>query len=154
MTTTQTKVMAAVDPIARRLGYYTAYELDKLEYIGYREDVATGTRNELLNNGYERSPTIAGIRLQAAKKHPETGEIHEYSLRKVDPNDNRRQYHVHLWGGGVTSIYSHHEFRPDLRVLEGESLEDAKERLQTHYRPEWGETYIRGKACEVVESLV
>lgn len=154
MTNLQTKLMAAIDPIARRLGYYTAYELDTQERVGFVNQDPITTRESLLMDGYEFSPTIAGVNLEAAKLHPNTGEVHEVSLRKVDPDDERKQYHVHLWGDRSTSIFSHHEYRPDVCVLDTESMTEAKERLETHYRPEWGETYIRGKACEVVEGMV
>jgi hypothetical protein len=51
-------------------------------------------------------------------------------------------------------IFSHYEYRPDFTRVGDESTSDMIARLRTHYRPEWGDSYIRGKASPVVEELV
>jgi hypothetical protein len=170
------ELLKAIDPYLRRVGLYSAYTLDEKEFVG---SVGIDTSNvfkkledrrppfvmehdfynTLTANGYETSPTFAGITLEAAKIHPKTGDVHDVSLRKVDPENNQKQYHLHYWlesveEGYEAQLFSHHEYRPDVRILDGETLSEAIERLKTHYRPEWGESYIRGKADQTVRGLV
>jgi hypothetical protein len=84
--------------------------------------------------------------------------VHDVSLRKVDPDNSRKQYHVHLWhieNNKYWKIASHYEYRPDFTRVGDESTSDMIARLRTHYRPEWdSDDYIRGKASPVVEELV
>lgn len=154
--TPRTKLL--LDDVARRVGFYTAYELDSEEWVGIV--LGMDIESRLRQRGYEASPSIAGITLEAAKLHPDTGTVHDVSLRKVDPDKPRKQWHVHLYMepdntyGTVTEAFSHYEFRPDFTRVGDESYGDMIERLRTHYRPEWGETYIRGKASPVVTELV
>lgn len=83
-------------------------------------------------------------------------------MRRVDPSDPRRQYHVHLFDEGTagTSIYSHLEYRPDIHPVGDESLDDAVARLREHYSPSWGSewgpgvTYVQGAHCDAVDRLV
>ena len=144
-----------LNPIARRFGFYTAYMLDDREFVGELPNAPVWWQT----HGYESNPTVAGIPLSAAKIHPSTGQTHDISVRKVDPENTQKQYHLHYWlesveEGYEAELFSHHEYRPDLKILEGETLSDAIERLRTHYRPEWGESYIRGKADQTVRELV
>lgn len=157
------ELLKRLDPIARRFGMYTSYVLDESEFVGTVPYAIPGAHWYLTKNGYEMPPTFFGIRLQAAKKHPKTGEVHNWSYRKVDPENPRKQFHIHGWerdyGKGPTEAYdeiaSHREFRPDVRVLEGETLRDAKNRLQTHYAPDWGTSeYEQGKMCDDLKTLV
>lgn len=156
--TPRTKLL--LDNVARKFGFYTAYELDSEEYVGTVQGMWTVQR--LMQRGYEKPPTFAGVSLQAAKLHPDSGDVHDISLRKVDPDNPRKQWHIHLYHTGPTmfveheelEIFSHYEFRPDFQRVGDESYGDMIERLRTHYRPEWGETYIRGKASPVVTELV
>ena len=171
------ELLKAIDPIARRVGLYTSYELSGKEYVGSVEINTSNVFKDakdlrppfvmehdlyrtLTTNGYETSPTFAGITLEAAKIHPESGRVHDVSLRKVDPENNQKQYHLHYWlesveEGYEAELFSHHEYRPDLKILEGETLADAIERLRTHYRPEWDtDEYVRGKADQTVRELV
>jgi len=141
----------AADPLLRKIGLYSSYQLSPEEYVG---DLQVGWLETLQANGYEDSPTFLGITLEAAKTHPQTGNVHDVSLRKVDPNNPWRQYHIHVWSiEGETECFSHFEYRPDFAILPGESLQEVKHRLQTHFRPE-GNEYIRGKADPVVKELV
>jgi hypothetical protein len=144
------ELLKAIDPLARKVGLYTSYQLSQKEYVGLFE----APISELKAAGYEHPPTFAGIGLEAAKQHPLNQSVHDVSLRKVDPNNPRMQYHIHIWDYRPKELYSHYEFRPDLKVLAGETLSEAIERLRTHYRPEWGESYIRGKADQTVRGLV
>jgi len=133
------------------VGLYSSYQLSKDEFIGRLE---RGWKETLEANGYEPSPTFMGISLEAAKTHPESGEAHDYSLRKVDPESPRWHFHAHFWiTGHHTAAFSHYEMRPDIAILEGESLSDAKQRLSTHYRPE-GDEYLKGVADETLKELV
>src|SRR6056297_612785 len=150
-------LLKKLDPIARRIGLYTSYELDEREYIGRGPP---GLVRKLLDRGYEKPPTFAGIPLAAAKEHPETGRVHDVSLRKIDEDNPRMQYHIHYWiersgKGAKAEIYSHYEYRPDFARVADETTGEMIERLRTHYRPDYtnGE-YIQGKADPTLRSLV
>lgn len=152
MPTPWTLARAAVDPLARRLGYYTAYPLGQAEHVGALGNGFTlaDARTCLRQNAYEPQA------LSAAKRHPQTDALHDLSYRRVPTRHppealgstlearyapRECQYHTHVWqtdnGGPV--FYSHYEARPDL-------FRPAVDvgRLRTHYRPEYGETYLRG----------
>lgn len=144
-----TQLRAAVDPITRQLGFYTAYALDVEEHVGSVE-LTTGEAQQ-----YLRQRAYDPQYLSAAKRHPETGELHKLSTRHV-PDDHppaadgtqlaeryaprECQFHTHWFdtAGGV-DVFSHYETRPDLL-----RPEPSIERLRTHYRPERGSTYLRG----------
>ena len=143
-----------LDPIARKIGFYTSYTLDEAEHIG---DGKPAIVRQLREGGYESPPTFAGIPLAAAKEHPETGQVHDYTFRKVDTEKPRMQYHVHLWykqSAKDVEIYSHYEFRPDFKPVGEETTGEMIERLRTHYRPVYGDDYVQGKADESVRELV
>lgn len=144
---------------------YYSYGLEKAERIG---TVAVGGNyghkliaHRLKTFGYENPPTFGGIPLEAAKTHPRTGHVHDYSLRRVDPENEKRQFHVHLFVvDGVVEVFSHLELRPDFRPVAGESLRDAYARLQEHLSPSWGPqwgdgtTYVLGGHDDVVAGLI
>jgi len=142
-----------LDPLARRLGGYLAYTLDESEFIGQASKQAV---RELEFFKWEEPPTTVGISLEAAKKHPETGRVHSHSLRKVNQNDPRWQYHLHTWpvNGEMYSLACHEELRPDFTLIEGETLVDAKTRLERHFRPVYGTDYFRGKAPNEVIKII
>jgi len=170
-------LLKQLDPIARKIGFYTSYELDESEYIGSvdinTENVFEASENlrppfvmerdfyrTLETNGYEKPPTFAGIPLAAAKEHPETGRVHDVSLRKIDEDNPRMQYHIHYWiersgKGAKAEIYSHYEYRPDFARVADETTGEMIERLRTHYRPDYtnGE-YIQGKADPTLRGLI
>jgi hypothetical protein len=151
----QQTLKAMLDPLARKSGLYLSYELDEKEFVGSIVLESRVVATNLKSKGYTETPNIAGIHLQASKEHPETNALHEYSLRRIDPKNRRKQYHVHLFTHhGKTEIFSHHEYRPDLRVLQSERITGAIQRLQTHYRPTWGQDYHRGMYDTPVGELV
>lgn len=127
-----------VDRLLNPSGGYASYKLAKGEFIGTLS--AGRAKPHLKAQGYQP------VRLLSALKyHPETGEKDVGSLRKVDPNRERWQYHIHLFrSAGQVEVYSHHEYRPDLRRVGDETHEERVERLREHYNPTLGETYIRG----------
>ena len=132
------------DPLVRRVSgdrLYLSYGLFPDEYIG-----RVPTLTPVLDIGFEKPPTFAGIRLTAAKTHPDTGEVHDISLRLVDPENPRKQYHLHGWEDNGWNLYIHHEYRPDPHRIDGEDYAEMIGRLQIHFKPEWGEEYIQGKA--------
>lgn len=138
------RLRAWADPLLRRIGLYSAYEITEQEYIG-----KTGPHvRAWLEREYDRSPRLLGVSLEAAKYHWRTGDVHDVSVRKIDAENPRKQYHVHGWEirDRVYALASHHEYRPDLRLLGGETPADAVERLRTHFCPSWGSDYFRGKA--------
>jgi len=146
----------ALDRVLRPFGLYAAYALNKAEFVTFRKETpASAVSRVLTANGYER----LGL-LSAAKRKPATNIYDSGSYRRVDPENPRRQYHVHLFDGLLgTAVYSHYEYRPDLRPVAGESLREMVGRLREHYRPSWGSewgdgtTYVMGKRCDVVDSL-
>jgi len=146
-------------PLRRLTGgrLYYAYELEKAERVKTVPNTLDAIAGYLTRRGYERPPRLGGIPLEAAKTHPDTGQVHDKSLRRVDPDNPRRQWHIHLFKvDGVVEVFSHYELRPDARPVAGESPTDAYERLQEHLRPSWGSewgdgtTYVLGDYCDVV----
>ena len=149
-------LLVKFDPYARKVGYYTAYTLSKDEFIGTTPYTTPGIHWYLPDSGYAQLSL-----LEAAKFHPETGAVHDFSYRKVDPESPRWQWHIHGWLNKGESpketyyeLFSHYEYRPDFRLIGDESVSEAIERLRTHYRPNHGEEYLRGVACDDVKELV
>ena len=147
MPTPWTELRALADPIARQFGYYTAYPLHADEYLGTNH--LSDALAYLQENDYHPQ------RLSAAKRHPETNQLHDASFRRVPtthPEDavgtelvdlfepKECQYHVHAFEreDGI-DFYSHYEARPDFF-----QPHPSIPRLRTHYRPDWGETYLLG----------
>jgi len=140
---------------------YYAYELNKDEYVWSTPADLEAVVEWLTNREYEQSPRLFGIPLEAAKLHHETGNVHAVSLRRVDPDNPARQWHVHLFEvDGVVDVYSHYEYRPDMRPINGESVGEAIDRLKQHKRPSWGSewgngvTYVLGDHCDVVADFI
>ena len=165
---------AGLDPHARRLTggrLYLAYELEA-ERVGVAPSHLSvhEVRECLQSRGYERSPSLAGIPLEAAKRHPETGETHDFALRKVgEAGDDRHaaailaddprhtQFHVHGFErDGRVELHSHFEWRPDPQRLPGERWTDVDERLRSHSRPgSYGDgAYLRHVHDDAVATLV
>ena len=165
---------ARLDPHARRLTngrLYLAYTL-RGERVGTAPDFLSirDVRECLQSRGYERSPSVAGVPLEAAKRHPETGETHDLALRKVgEAGDDRHaaaihaddprhtQFHVHGFErDGRVELHSHFEWRPDPQRLAGETWRDTYHRLRSHYRPGsyGGGAYLRRVHDDTVVSLV
>jgi hypothetical protein len=147
-----TALRAAVDPLARRLGYYTAYAIGHDEYVGALDQGYTvrDARTYLEQNAYQ--PQY----LSAAKRLPGTGELHALSYRRVPAKHPAEainttlaeqfrpeacQLHVHVWPSDDSGplFFSHYEARPDF--LEPDV---SPRRMRTHYRPTYGETYLMG----------
>jgi len=154
-----------IDGPLRRLSggrLYYSYGLEKAERVAHvPQPLDTVVVPHLKSGEYERPPRLAGIPLEAAKTHPDTEQVHDKSLRRVDPQNPRRQWHIHLFEvDGVVEVFSHYEYRPDMRTVAGESFTDAYTRLKEHLRPSWGSewgdgiTYVLGDYCDVVAELV
>jgi len=150
------QLIRSLNPLAQRFGFYTSYELDSRELVGTTSDhTLFSIEARLRSRGYESPPTVAGIPLSAVKTHPEDGTSHELTLRKVDPDNPRKQWHVHLWErDGVVELYSHYEFMPDLNRVAGETHAERMDRLQEHYRPDYGSTYRMGVADSSAKCLL
>lgn len=149
MPTPWTELRVALDPIARRFNHYTAYRIREAERIGTTGRDVASTREYLRQQGYE--PQY----LSAAKRHPDTGQAHDISYRRVPEShppaaDGRDvaekftpeecQFHVHAFAtGGQVELFSHYEARPDFFSPTWDVA-----RLRTHYRPVYGEEYLRG----------
>ena len=143
-----------LNPVAQKFGFYLSYRLDKSEYVGAAHS-AWSAKAQIEDSGYETPPNVAGIQLSAAKEHPHWDELYDLTYRKVDPDNPRWQWHIHLWKvNGLPVIYSHYEMRPDFKRIDGEDTAEMLGRLQIHYRPEYGTDYYQGKADPVVQDLV
>lgn len=140
-----TRCRAAADPYTRRyLSLYTAYPLDRSEYVATVTGEIDALRTRLRAAGYTPQ------RLSAAKRHPETGRLHLLSMRRV-PDEHPAdaygaavasyppqscQYHLHAFPSpvhGQFDVFAHYELRPLIHPIE-------------HYRPTYGDTYLRGVA--------
>jgi len=157
---------ARLDPYLRRVGLYYAYTL-RGEHIYTARRHLQDVIDTLQNGGYEPPPRVAGIPLEAAKRHRDDADhYHDASLRKVDSDDPRRQFHVHLFdtAEGV-EIHAHLEYRPDFGRIGEETHRDRVRRLREHFRPVHGErwhaetddgpvTYVRGRHDKTVYDLV
>lgn len=147
------RLLPIVDRYAQQFGQYTAYRLSETEFIGTVPYSLPGPEWYLTEKaGYE----YCG--LSALKYHwNDPGRTDDGSFRKVDPENPRYQYHVHLFlvGDDPTQaeyhVASHYEMRPDLSSVEDESLSEMVSRLQTHYDLGSG---TQGKVCDDVLELV
>ncbi len=148
------RLLSGLDPVARRLGTYTAYRLDDAEFVGtVRHEEESFDLRDL---GYSHNP------LSAAKYHPETNELDDSSWRRVDPDNPRWQWHVHTWEDDTeVEAFSHYEYRPDPRLLSDESPSDMTQRLRDHYDPKWDiyygpdeANYFLGDACPELRTAV
>ena len=145
------QVLKWINPLANLFGFYTAYTLTVPEFIGVTQ--SDNLRETLLRQGYEPPPKLWIIPLSAAKTHPVTGDIHAWTLRQIDSDSPRHQYHIHVFTTDTgLSVASHYELRPDLKRIAGETHKERMDRLRTHYRPVWGDEYIRGKAPDSLTS--
>lgn len=132
-----TRLRRAVLPALDRLlpeSLYAAYTLTPVEHVATVEASPAALATELRCRGYELST------LSALKYHWETGRPAAGSLRRVDHRTPDWQWHVHLFEiAGGTAVTSHYELRPDPSPSAA-----ALRRMYWHYRPRYGETYIRG----------
>ena len=149
------KSLYKLDKYADKIGMYTSYRIREDEKVGSTDKNLTDLIREIRNIGYEYNS------ISAAKQHSETGKLECGSFRHVpeehprleDPdykpdiiqnwNPNESQFHIHLFKiEDSVQITSHYELRPD-PITPKFSLE----RIKTHYRPEWNETYLP-RVCE------
>lgn len=148
------RLLLKSDPIARRYGKYTAYQLHIDEFIGKVEHDSSAL--DLRPFDYEYNP------MSAAKYHPDTEELDDHSWRRIDPDNPRWQWHVHTWeDASQAEIFSHYEYRPDLVLIGDESISDMNQRLRDHYRPKWDTShdadeanYFLGVACPRLRAFV
>lgn len=146
----------AIDAVLQPFGGYATYELNEAEFVTTIADVGPDSVARMLQlNNYERMSLLAAL-----KKEPGGPRYDSASLRRVDPDHPRRQWHVHLFDGPrAVGVYSHYEYRPDLTRVADESVREAVARLREHYKPTWGRewggstTYVLGSTCDVVGSL-
>ena len=135
---------------------YSSYDVGPEEAVGVIPRLPLAARDLLLESGYEPSGLFA-----AAKTRERDGARAVASIRRVDPDNPRRQFHVHLFEHeNGTEAYSHYEYRPDPHRLDGETHADRVWRLREHLSPTWGErwgdgtTYALGESCPELDTLV
>jgi len=154
---------------------YTAYELSDEEYIGSFGVPVDRVAVKLHKAGYRSLPTVFGILLSAAKRHPETGKLHDVTRRKVprstaekartdeltrdtdlaDYDYERLQFHVHLFDTpDGTDVFSHLELRSDLHPVGTEDWSEAIGRLMIHYSPRHGKEYLQGASEPKLEAVL
>ena len=117
---------------------YLAYHINAVEWVG--NDPHARTWFEQAGN-WHPVPTLASISLEAAKYHWETGRVHAWSFKRIDPDNPRKQWHAHGWDNG--DVACHHEFRPRFERIGDETYRAVVARLRKHYR---GEEYVHGAA--------
>ena len=148
------EVLSRVDPVARYFGGYTAYQLNRAEYVG---TIASKFDSfDLDHYGYDHNL------LSAAKYHPVTAELDDGTWRRIDEENTRWQWHIHIWDRDEgTELFSHYEYRPDPWILDDESASDMRQRLWDHYNPRWDiihgadeANYFLGAACPKVRALI
>jgi len=138
---------------------YTSYKVQANELVGSTDKKIEDVVSRLKEIGYKYNS------ISAAKQHAESGNLETASFRRVPEEhpdldqetqitNNWRpvdcQYHVHLFEvDDRVDITSHYELRPDIL-----NPEFASDRLRTHYRPEWGESYIPGEYESSVGNIV
>ncbi len=148
-------LLPPLDPILRQVGGYTAYQLHEDEFIGVTEAID----DEAALKALEYEPSV----LAAAKYHPRSARTDDGSWRRIDPDNPRWQWHVHRWRrhDGSTELFSHYEYRPDLRPIAGESPAELYQRIRDHYYPRWNNqfpdedaNYFLGEASAGLEELI
>ena len=122
---------------------YSAYSLSEEEYIGRFDGNLKEARGALSEKGYKYNM------LGAKKLHPETEKVDDGSFRNLDPDDNSKQWHVHIWetDNGV-QFFSHYEYKPE----PWRPIDIA--RPFEHYRPDYGETYIQGQHSRGIKEVL
>lgn len=151
-------LLPAADRLVRPLGFYTAYSIGD-EQLARLDDV--DAQIALL------SFKIAGFEetwLAALKYRSTARRSHDYASLRYVPEEHPAvdarivdewepaecQYHVHLFVvDGALEVYSHYEVRPDL-LRPSPSID----RLRTHYRPVYGEDYVKGLAPRDVHEWI
>lgn len=123
--------------------WYGVFTLKPAEFVGTLDVSLSEARSLLAARSYDYN-TISAKKLHPADRTPDDG-----SYRRLDPADNSKQWHVHLWDRpDRIEVYSHYELRPepwdpvDLR------------RPIDHYWPDWGETCLLGRHCPTLKSLL
>lgn len=147
------KILHKLDKYAGKIGMYTSYRIKENEKVGSTDKNLAELIREIEDVGYEYNS------LSAAKQHSETSKLECGSFRRIPEKHpeldasapdiirnwkpNESQFHIHLFKIEDTiEVTSHYELRPDLL-----KPDFSRERLETHYRPEWNETYLPG-VCE------
>lgn len=155
----RSRLLYKIDWGADKIGMYTSYEVQANELVGSTDRDIKDVITRLREIGYKYNS------ISAAKQHAESGNLETASFRSVPeehPDLNQEtqitsnwrpidcQYHVHLFEvDDRVEITSHYELRPDIL-----NPEFSSDRLRTHYRPEWGESYIPGVYEPSVENII
>lgn len=138
-------------PLRRLTGgrLYSAYRLPTEDLVAVGVDEPFEAIEEA---GYEEVPLLA-----AAKEHPTADgcydagsyrrvpDLHEFEIvgdtALADWDASECQYHAHVWdlGHGIYDVACHYELRSSIF----KPSFDLR-RLETHYKPEWGEEKVLG----------
>lgn len=146
----RSSILPHIDKYSREyLGLYTAYEVSEKEFVFETNRDLEELKKNLKNIGYDYNF------LAATKKHPKLDIVDSGSFRRVPDthpeklhndselhrnwNPNQCQYHIHIFelGDGNKQVSCHYELRPDLSTPEF-----SVNRMKSHYRPDWDETYF------------
>jgi len=170
----QTRLKGVIDKYTPD-SLYTAYGLNIEEHIGTFGVPVDRAAVKIYKAGYSSLPTVFGILLSAAKRHPETGKLHDVTRRKVprsmaekartdeltedtdlsNYDHERLQYHVHLFDTpDGTDVMSHLELRSDPYPVAGETWSEAIGRLMIHYSPTYDSEYLEGASEPKLEQLL
>jgi hypothetical protein len=146
----RSSILPRVDEYSREyLGLYTAYEVSEEEFVFETNADLEELKKSLENAGYNYNF------LAATKKHPVFDIVDSGSFRRVPEthpdnldkdselyqewSPNHCQFHIHIFeiNDGSKQVSCHYELRPDLS-----NPKLSIDRMKSHYRPEWGETYF------------
>lgn len=150
--------LPAADRLASPWGFYAAYSIGD-EQIARLSDVKTRWAICAM-----RTVGFKPVWLSALKYRSSARNRHDVASLRYVPDEHPTvdarivdewapdecQYHLHLFDvDDALEVYSHYELRPDL-LRPSPSIE----RLRTHYRPEYGEDYLKGLAPHDVREWV
>lgn len=155
--TVRENVLPHVDRAISPLGLYAMYRLSYKEIVAEKLECSM---DEVIHNLKDLGFQYHGI--SAAKLHPTVEKVDSCSYRLVPdehPDTSARivkewepeecQYHIHIFDmREFIHMFCHYELRHDI-FAPSINLERTKK----HYRPEYGENYLRGVYPDSISSM-
>lgn len=140
--------LTAVDALSGPLPY-TAYDVGETEYLGTYDGSLSAFIADITERGYhyqlfaarkrheDHGVKDSGSYARIASEHPQ--EATETALAELPPREC--QYHVHpIVIDDTAEVYGHYEIHP----YPWEPHWDLTRPWPRHYRPTYGETYLKG----------
>lgn len=151
-------LLLPADRLLRPAGLYAAYSIGDEQIASLPDVEPRWAICAMRTVGFEPAWLAALKYRSTARRHHDVASLRyvpeehpAVDARIVDEwAPEECQYHLHLFDvDGVLEVYSHYEVRPDL-LRPSPSIE----RLRTHYRPEYGEDYVKGLAPREVHEWI